>query len=107
MCGKEREKRFDGHKLASIPSHYRKRPVGGAYVAEAGVPMQLIVSCKDTTLINAQGDPFVCFICQKVKPLVQVGFLLSVMACRHHGEWVRGPVSSSDYCFPSVTADEG
>lgn len=78
----------------------------GAYVAEGGVSMQLIVSCKDTTLINTQGDPFVCFICQKVNPLVQVGFLLSVEAHRHYGDWVKGPVSSSDYCFPLVTADE-
>lgn len=94
--------------LASHPFSLLQKACGGsAYVAEAGVSMPLIVSCKDTTLINTQGDPFVCFICQKVNPLVQVGFLLSVEAHWHHGDWVKGPVSTSDYSFPLVTADEG
>lgn len=76
----KREEIPDGHRLVSIPSHYHKRPVDGACAAEAGVLMQLMVPCKDTTLISEQGDPFIYFRCQKPKPLVQVVSLLSVEA---------------------------
>ena len=76
----KREKIPDRHKLVSVPSHCHKRPVDGACAAEAGALMQLMVPCKDTMLISEQGDPFLYFSCQKPKPLVQVGSLLSVEA---------------------------
>ena len=77
---RRREKIPVSHKFVSIPSHYHRRPVDGACAAEAGVLMQLMVPCRDTTSVSEQRDPFSYFSCQKPKPFVPVGSPLSVEA---------------------------